>query len=446
MDICPDKYIDVCGSSHQVPSAVSATYASPAVTAVGYLTPHSSGTDVPSYPTPTTYMNSPPAGRQLNLPASSVYQVANTPESTCVPYSVPAATPMESISPLGLCASALSYPTPPANHVDSPRTFQPLTLPGSGVPTAQQANTPKQNRDPQKQQQTVIELLQSCRFGDKAASLDDKQIQKILKLGNRLLAEDSSRILQPLLEDGTNVSSSSLKRLGLPEKWKGIDEAVNYLRVLDKDKDKKVILKPLARRVAQVLLYLNYEDLCKQGETNVVERILVKYRDDPNMLMTRDFRHNNFSTYHVRRGKWWWRLAVSLGFGILCVADDALIRTMYVSRTHDGLTNLVCRCNDRFTNDQIDVFITFFLRTRAGTVRLFRSLRPIAASLLGGNLPENLREILSDDNTGLLSQKALACAHKEDLEAFWAQQKSEEPWTVEYTKDSRQQSPRILCV
>lgn len=302
MDVCRGKYIDVCGSSHQVPSAISATCASPAVTPVGSLTPLLSGTDVPSHPTPTTYMNSPPAGRQLNLPASSVYQVANTPESTCVPYSVPATTRMESISPLGPCAGALSYPTPPANHVDSPRTFQPLTLPGSGAPTAQQANTPTQNRDPQKQQQTILELLQSCRFGDKAASLDDKQIQKILKLGNRLLAQDSSRILQPLLEDGTNVSSSSLKRLGLPEEWKGVDDAVNYLRVLDKDKDKKVILKPLARRVAQVLLYLNYEDLCKQGETNVVERILVKYRDDPNILMTKDFRHNNFSTYHVRRG------------------------------------------------------------------------------------------------------------------------------------------------
>lgn len=118
---------------------------------------------------------------------------------------------------------------------------------------------------------------------------------------------------------------------------------------------------------------------------------------------------------------------------------------MYVSRTLDGLTNLVCRCNDRFTNDQIDIFITFFLRTRAGTVRLFRSLRPIAASLIGGSLPEDLREILSDDNTGLLSQKALTCAYKEDLEAFWSQ-KTEEPWTVEYTKDSRQPSPQILCV
>ncbi|GFF69668.1 conserved serine-proline rich protein [Aspergillus lentulus] len=139
--------------------------------------------------------------------------------------------------------------------------------------------------------------------------------------------------------------------------------------------DNKKKLELIVKRVAQVLLYLNYVSLLKKGEPNVVTRILNNYHDDPNKAKTKASRQKNFHTYHVRLGRWWWRLAARLGLGILLVADD-LVMNMF---------------SNRFTDDQIDVLITFALRTRPGTIHLYRSLAPVAKSLLSGELPANLR-------------------------------------------------------
>lgn len=156
--------------------------------------------------------------------------------------------------------------------------------------------------------------------------LDIEETKKIIKVGARLLTQDHFRILRPLFDGGADMSSS-LKRLGLPEEWVGVNGAVNYLRVLEKDKDKRISfsLDPLARRVAQVLLYLNYMSLRKKGEQDLVTCILDAYHDDPNKSKGKVYRQKNFHTYYMRLGRWWWRLAVYLGLGILLVADDVVM-------------------------------------------------------------------------------------------------------------------------
>lgn len=117
--------------------------------------------------------------------------------------------------------------------------------------------------------------------------------------------------------------------LGLPEVWEGIEGAVNYMRVLDADLENRSILRPLSRRFAQIYLDLNYEALSANGD-HAVARVLDAYHDDPNLAKRTAFRRNRFSTIHVRRGRWWWRLATSLGFGLILVTDDMLIKTLYV--------------------------------------------------------------------------------------------------------------------
>lgn len=48
------------------------------------------------------------------------------------------------------------------------------------------------------------------------------------------------------------------------------------------------------------------------------------------------------------------------------------------------------RLNNKFSNAQIDAFITFALRTRPGTIQLYHLLELVAMSLLSGKLPANL--------------------------------------------------------
>lgn len=77
------------------------------------------------------------------------------------------------------------------------------------------------------------------------------------------------------------------------------------------------------------------------GHGTVVNRVLDACHDEPNITQPRESCRDKFSTIHVRRGKWWWRFAACLGFGILLVADDQLIRRLYVCPfRYRTLTNL----------------------------------------------------------------------------------------------------------
>jgi hypothetical protein len=136
--------------------------------------------------------------------------------------------------------------------------------------------------------------------------------------------------------------SLDLPALGLPVQWRGIEAAADYLRVLDED-EKSPYLIPIAKRIGQVLLYFNYEELCrhpkkclpcpssKAHSTHVLNSILVAYWDDPRYSKSPQCRRDKITGYHVRRGRWWWRLAGTLGVGILLLGNPSLINVMYVS-------------------------------------------------------------------------------------------------------------------
>lgn len=155
--------------------------------------------------------------------------------------------------------------------------------------------------------------------------------------------KDPCRVLQPLLSEWSDNMSLGLHALGLPAVWVGIEGAVNYIRVLDAHAAKP-FLSPVAERIAQVLLYLNYEELCSHPEnyfltpipkgkgvkTFVYNAILDAYPDNPRKTMSMQAQRNRISSYHVRRGRWWWKLAGTLGVGILLVADSTLQSIMYV--------------------------------------------------------------------------------------------------------------------
>jgi hypothetical protein len=193
--------------------------------------------------------------------------------------------------------------------------------------------------EPQQQapDQMIVRLLQSCTFKDKKGRLDNEKIQRIIKVGASLLTRDPPEILRPVLDNAGNTSSS-LETLGLPEEWEGTNGAVNYWRLLDKDMEGKICLDPLARRFAQILVHLNYESLRSRGK-RVLRDVLDAYDDDPTISKGEKSRRDRFTTYHARLGKWWWRLATHLGFGILLIADD-IAMDMYVSQAaHCGPAN-----------------------------------------------------------------------------------------------------------
>ncbi|THC89976.1 hypothetical protein EYZ11_010565 [Aspergillus tanneri] len=333
-----------------------------------------------SYPTPSSQFNSPPAGRPLTLPVSG----------SCLSPSCSANTLQSIGTPPDLVATPVSVPSPGAD--------------ASPYPTSYSANSPRGSARGSQQQQIISRLLQSCKFGDKNVLFTDIQIGHICKAEARILPRDPLGILQPIF-DAEGTIPSSLSKLGLPESWEGKDGAVNYLKVLEEDKSKKKPFScPLARRVAQILLFVSYKSLCmQQGETGVVTSILTAYNNDPSKSKSSKCNNNRFSTYYIRRGRWWWRFAASLGFGILLVADEKLVDSI-----HD----------DRFSNDQINALITFILHTRPGTVRLLHSLGAVAISILNGVIDSRIRHIILDNNTGLLRQAALTTAADEDQRAF----------------------------
>lgn len=289
--------------------------------------------------------------------------------------------------------------------------------------------------------QTTLHLLQSCKFGQ-GRVLEEERIQRILEAEVCLATQDPCGMLRPLLSEWNSKVLLGLHALGLPALWKGIQGAVDYLRVLDAD-DTKQFLDPIAKRIGQVLLYFNYKELCKhpeescppstskQNATRVLNRILDVYPDDPRISMSRQSRCNKISGYHVRRGRWWWKLAGILGVGILLISDSSLISIMYVSQLAHCVAQLtqLSRCNNSFTNDQINALATLALNTRPGTLRIFRALEPMVKFLIFGYVTDDLHQAILEDELGLLGRRELARAHDED-EAAVACQRIENPWTV----------------
>lgn len=258
------------------------------------------------------------------------------PETIPLSISHPATgvvSPTETISTPGFDGGASSYSTPSNMCFNSPQLGERLTLPGLT-----------------RSNQTPVHLLQYCVFGQ-GGVLEEKRIRRVLEAEGHLLTKDPCGMLRPLLGEWNKNMLHGLHALGLPVLWKGIQGAVNYLRVLDADETSR-FLDPIAKRVGQVLLYINYAELCKHPKkccppstskpnvTHILNCILDAYPDDPRISMSPQSRRNKISGYHVRRGRWWWRLAGTLGVGVLLIGDNSLMSVMCVFQlAHCGPIN-----------------------------------------------------------------------------------------------------------
>ncbi|KAE8155501.1 hypothetical protein BDV40DRAFT_294284 [Aspergillus tamarii] len=267
--------------------------------------------------------------------------------------------------------------------------------------------TPPSPDIPRRRKSRCLEL---CRFGkDSTELLEQSKITQILEAEAGLLAQDPLRPLQPFLGLGKADTCSSLSALGLPVVWMGLKGAVNYYRLLEAVKGKKIVLCPFAKHIAQILFYLNYKWLEKhmdQGRASVATLILNTCSEEPSKS-----RRDNVTGYHVRRGKICWTLAACLGAGILLHGGDA-IRTII---------------KETFSVGQLNVFISFVLRTRPGSVRLFHSLEPVVKAIILGVPAVDLRPVVLADNNVLVRQEELAYVYAADQEAL-ADQTTEETW------------------
>ncbi|KAI2825393.1 hypothetical protein CBS147321_1041 [Aspergillus niger] len=408
------------------------------------------------------WMNMYSHGHYLNSEVDWLLGATETPDESLLcmsPEKLPpgtnpipgVASPAETISTPGLDGDASSYSTP-STIFDSPQIGE-RTLPVLGATMLNQSVKRKRlDSDLSRQlkttavvtksNQTILYLLQSCAFyeADEPKKKRDRRVRKVLEAEVQLSVKNPCRVLRPLLSKWNDNMSLELHALGLPTVWKGIEGAVNYIQVLDTHA-RKPFLDPVAERIGQVLLYFNYEELCSHPQdhyhipmskpvvTFVLNSILDAYSDDPRKSMPMQSRRDRISGYHVRRGRWWWKLAGIWGVGILLIGDSSLMGIMYVPQLAHFVAQLTqrFRCNDTFSNDQINALVTFALHTRPGTIRIFHALELAVKSLMFGEVTDDLQAILNDD-FGLLGQHELARAHAEDNTAL-ASQRIENPWT-----------------
>ena len=218
---------------------------------------------------------------------SMLFMMPDTNLST--PYPAPGkASPAESISTTGLNGGASGYSTPSTIYFGSPQIGEESFL-GLGASMFNQAAETKkqvsdwsgQSREMQvttRSNPATLQLFQSCKFGQ-GRVLEDKQIQRILEADVHLAIQDLRGMLQLLSGEWSSNALLGLHALGLPVCWKGIQGAVDYLRVLDADETKQ-FLDPVAKRIGQVLLYFNYDELCKHPE-GIFPSFHIKTKRDP---------------------------------------------------------------------------------------------------------------------------------------------------------------------
>lgn len=369
--------------------------------------------------TPIGAVTSPKSDAAYPTPSSSSgritqHQPTGTPLSTDSPYPSLATTPMGPATPFGSDAILSSYPTPSTYYVKSPPAEESHTLQGPKIPS-----------------QSKFRCLQLCGAGKNGTDfLEQIGIERILIAEGSLLAQDPSRLLQPLLECSEADTSPSLNALELPVEWKGKEGAVKYYRLLEAVKEKTLVLSRLAKRIAQILFYLNCTWLEKHGKlggATVATFILNACPEEPKTPELMKSRRDNITGCHKRQGKQCWMLVACLGAGVLLHGADT-IDTVYVlqRRLHSPQLTRTCSINRNFRIPQLNVFITFVLRTRPGTVHLLRSLNTVVTAIMLGASTADLRGVLGITNP-LIRREELACASAADQEA-WTQQMTEEIW------------------
>ncbi|CAK40084.1 uncharacterized protein An08g12080 [Aspergillus niger] len=231
----------------------------------------------------------------------------------------------------------------------------------------------------------------------------------------------SRELLRSLLDGWDNNMSLGLHALGLPVAWKGIQGMVNYLRDLDAD-EKNTFLDPDAKRIAMVLLYINYEEPCtnhdrywpalkkKRPSSHVITCTLQAYHDDPCKSKSEKSRRDQISASYAKCGRLWWILAGTLGVGILS------------QFTH------VSSKDASFNEDKINALVTLVLNTHSGTICTFHELEPVVKSLMFGQVTEGLRQAILNDEIGIFGRRRMAHTQAENAAAI-ARQRTENPWT-----------------
>ncbi|KAH3438007.1 hypothetical protein KXW39_000827 [Aspergillus fumigatus] len=397
-----DFLLEQCMASPGVLNAVGPPCPEPVATPAGTAVSPETDAGALSYPTPSS-LDSSPGGPRLANPSSGdcvpPCGSVNTPLWAPSPYLVPAATPVGPVAFPGPNANASSYPTPSSYYINSPPTAESLEPLGPGI-----------------SDRTKFRMLQLCRFGKGGEEfLEEIRIPLILKAEAGLLTQDSLGLLRPFLERSRADTLPSLNALGLPVKWMGLEGAASYYRLLEdekqNEKQNRPVLDPLAKRIAQFLFSLNYEWLKKRakGSKDTVPKSILEACGEPNTESGRD----NISGYHARRGKRWRLFAACWGAGILLRAGD----------------DLAAIINSTITKHELNVLISFVLRTRPGSVRLFHLLEPVVRAFMFGVTAVDLRSVILDGVDDTIRQGELACAYAAD-QAAWADQQTEETWLV----------------
>ncbi|PYH67160.1 uncharacterized protein BO88DRAFT_427303 [Aspergillus vadensis CBS 113365] len=272
-------------------------------------------------------------GQRLDVDMTPVESALFTP---------PSRTPLTSHLSPGIAAPAKTVSTPGIYGKASCHSTPP-TMGGGSSPGERRAdfgrairNQPSATTGVLKPNPTIIHLLQSCVDCGKEVPKERKGI---------LSPQTARGLLRPLLGVWDKHMSLGLHTLMLPVVWQGLQGIVNYLRVLDTD-ERDRFLDPLQSKPPR-----SYVSNC----------ILDAYCDNPRTSKPPKACRDKISGNYVKRGKWWWMLAGTLGVGILLIGDDRLMKTIN---------------NMTFSGHEIDVLVTLALNTRPGTVRVFHTLEP----------------------------------------------------------------------
>lgn len=240
----------------------------------------------------------------------------------------------------------------------------------------------------------------------------------------KLDLDNCTRLLQPLL-DYREDDPPALEALGLPLQWRGLEGAVIYYRMLEAAK-KKSTLSLLAKRIGQILFYLNYRWLEKHmtGSSKSVATLILndcpEEPKDPKLLKSR---RDNITGYHKRRGERWWLHAACLGPGILTHASR-IMETEYALPERFSTLQLihVHRIITSSKKEKVQVFISLMLRVRPGSVNFFGRWAPVIKAIALGAPTSELRQTLEASNADTVRQAELACAYESDQEALSRQQ------------------------
>ncbi|THC90363.1 hypothetical protein EYZ11_010187 [Aspergillus tanneri] len=247
--------------------------------------------------------------------------------------------------------------------------------------------------------------------------LDGETLRRILSAGSYLISQDSPGTLRLLLDSWLTNESNGIHALG-PSPWRGVQGAADYMKTLEDIK----FARSVGGRISRLLFFLNYMELTKQEQeahfqkhlpevkSIVIGRIADAYYGSPGQRTTSQpdnkVKHDKVNGY-VRWARWWWKLAGTLGIGVVLVCDRQLMSAM---------------TSGKFTNSTIDAFVTYAIYTRPGTVRLLKLLEPAARQLMFGHVSSGLIDAIRNDEFGLLGRTQLSNTYAEDGKALTRKQ------------------------